>query len=154
MKESYRKGVANHPDPKSCVWHREVTGEALTGAQAGRTLSCEIYLPFGVPTLFCEAEGYISEHVMRVLREPCAVRDPRHAWKLHMREPGGPIDVHSHKLNGPVGEGHKPNDQHARLWGVGRMGSTDEMLEQRGTEHHRETSAESMEGSRSAKRKS
>ena len=44
MKESYRKGVANHPDPESCVGHRKVSGEALTGAQAGRTLSCEIYL--------------------------------------------------------------------------------------------------------------
>ena len=30
---------------------------------------------------------------------------------------------------GPVGEGHEPNDQHVRLWGVGRMGSTDEVLE-------------------------
>ena len=44
MRESYRKGVANHPDPESCVCHREVAGEALTGAQAGRVLSCEINL--------------------------------------------------------------------------------------------------------------
>ena len=29
MKESYRKGVANHPDPESCAGHREVPGEAL-----------------------------------------------------------------------------------------------------------------------------
>jgi len=42
MKEPYRKGVANHPDPESCVGHREVAGEALAGAQAGRVLSCEI----------------------------------------------------------------------------------------------------------------
>jgi len=47
MKESYRKGIANHPDPELCVGHRKVTGEALTGAQAGRALSCEIHLVRG-----------------------------------------------------------------------------------------------------------
>jgi len=61
-------------------------------------LSCEIYLSSRVPTLFCEAEGHITEHAMRVLGEPCAVIDPRHAWKLHTREPGDPMDVHSYKL--------------------------------------------------------
>ena len=47
MKESYRKGIANHPDPESCVCRRKAAGEALTGAQAGRVLSCEIYLVRG-----------------------------------------------------------------------------------------------------------
>ena len=42
MKESYRKGVANHPDPESCVASRKAAIEALTGARAGRVLSCEI----------------------------------------------------------------------------------------------------------------
>ena len=42
MKESYRKGVANHPDPESCVASREAAIEALTGAPAGRVLSFEI----------------------------------------------------------------------------------------------------------------
>lgn len=79
MRESYRKGIATHPDPESCAGHRKVSGEALTGAQAGRPLSCEIYQSFGAPTLFSEAEGHITEHAMRVLGEPCAVRDPRHA---------------------------------------------------------------------------
>src|SRR5215813_6508750 len=31
MKESYRKGLANHPDPESCVANRKVAIEALTG---------------------------------------------------------------------------------------------------------------------------
>ena len=31
MKESYRKGVANHPDPESCMASREAAIEALTG---------------------------------------------------------------------------------------------------------------------------
>src|ERR1700726_3557232 len=56
MKESYRKGVANHPDPESCVASRKATIEALTGAHAGRALSCEI-IATRVPTSFRMAEG-------------------------------------------------------------------------------------------------
>src|ERR1700690_1261660 len=41
MKESYRKGAANRPDPESCVTHRKVRREALTGAHAGWVLSFE-----------------------------------------------------------------------------------------------------------------
>jgi hypothetical protein len=32
MEESYRKGLANHPDPESCVASRKAAIEALTGA--------------------------------------------------------------------------------------------------------------------------
>ena len=32
---------------KSCAGRRKVAGEALTGAQAGRILSCEIYVVRG-----------------------------------------------------------------------------------------------------------
>jgi hypothetical protein len=42
MQESHGKGLANHPDPESCGGHREVVGEALTGAPIGRVMSCEI----------------------------------------------------------------------------------------------------------------
>ena len=56
MKESHRKGVANHPDPESCVASRKAAIEALTGASAGRVLSCEI-IATGVPTPFSMAEG-------------------------------------------------------------------------------------------------
>ena len=41
MKESYRKGVANRPDPESCAAYRKVRREALTGAHAGWVLSPE-----------------------------------------------------------------------------------------------------------------
>jgi hypothetical protein len=59
MKESYGKGIANHPDPESCAGRRKAAGEALTGAQAGRrVLSCEIHF-VRAPTLFREAEGHI-----------------------------------------------------------------------------------------------
>jgi hypothetical protein len=38
MREPYIAGVANHDDPESCVWYREVPGEALTGACAGTVI--------------------------------------------------------------------------------------------------------------------
>ena len=41
MKESYVEGLATHSDPESCVTVREGSGEALTGARAGRVLSRE-----------------------------------------------------------------------------------------------------------------
>src|SRR6266852_1990427 len=56
MKESHRKGVANHPGPESCVGSRKAAGEALTGAHAGWVWSCEI-IATGVPTSFRMAEG-------------------------------------------------------------------------------------------------
>src|SRR5712692_11325540 len=59
MKESYREGLANHPDPESCMVSRKAAIEALTGAPAGRVLSCEIFV-FGVPTPFNKAEGNIE----------------------------------------------------------------------------------------------
>ena len=73
MKESHRKGVAIHPDPESCVASREAAIEALTGAPAGRVLSCEI-IASGVPTLYHEAEGHVvrgaNASLARALRSP------------------------------------------------------------------------------------
>jgi len=56
MKESHRKGVANRPDPESCVASRKAGSEALTGAHVGWVLSCEIIVT-RVPTSFRMAEG-------------------------------------------------------------------------------------------------
>ena len=73
MKESHRKGVAIHPDPESCVASREAAIEALTGAPAGRALSCEI-IASGVPTPYHEAEGHTardaSASLVGTLRSP------------------------------------------------------------------------------------
>ena len=41
VKVSNRKGVANQTGPESCVAHREVCDEALTGEPAGQPLSRE-----------------------------------------------------------------------------------------------------------------
>jgi len=59
MKESYRKDVANHPDPESCGAGRKARREALTGADAGVVLNREIPSS-GMPTLLSEAEGNMA----------------------------------------------------------------------------------------------
>ena len=74
MRESYRKGVANHPDPESCVVSRKAAIEALTGAHAGRVLSCEI-IAIRVPTLCHEAEGHTAVSANASLR--WTLRSPR-----------------------------------------------------------------------------
>ena len=79
----HRKGVATHPDPESCVASRKATTEALTGAQAGRVLSCEI-IASRVPTSYHVAEGNIarsvsasSERTLRSLRPRACLETPR-----------------------------------------------------------------------------
>ena len=47
MQESYGKGVAIHLGPELCVANREVGGEALAAARAGRVLSPEIRQSLG-----------------------------------------------------------------------------------------------------------
>jgi hypothetical protein len=42
MQVLHVEDLANHDDPESCVGHREVVGEALTGEHAGRVLSREM----------------------------------------------------------------------------------------------------------------
>lgn len=49
MKVPDIKDLANHIVPESCVQHREVLHEALTGVRAGQPLSREISLPW-MPT--------------------------------------------------------------------------------------------------------
>jgi len=44
MKEPYGEGLASHTGPESCAVSRKAGSEALTGAQAGRVLSREMYL--------------------------------------------------------------------------------------------------------------
>jgi len=45
MKEPYREGIANHPDPESCAGGGNTPGEALTGAHTGQLSSSEIRSP-------------------------------------------------------------------------------------------------------------
>src|ERR1700741_192813 len=75
MKESHRKGVATRPDPESCVLARKGWGEALTGAHAGRVLSCET-IATRVPTPLGEVEGHIPAGAKASLRGTLRSRRP------------------------------------------------------------------------------
>jgi len=95
MKESHRKGVANHPDPESCVASRKATIEALTGAHAGWALSCEI-IATGVPTSFNMAEGNTGGcalasigRTLRSQRPQACMETPRARTGRPHRRPSG-----------------------------------------------------------------
>jgi hypothetical protein len=64
MEEPHKKGLATRLDLKSCAGGREVAGEALIEAHTGQPLSSEI-TSTGVPTLCCEGEGHMRDHVQR-----------------------------------------------------------------------------------------
>ena len=81
MKESYRKGIANHPDPESCESGRKAALEALTGAYAGWVSSSEIGY-FRVPT--------VSENWKATLR---SVANARPAQALRSRRPQACIEA-------------------------------------------------------------
>src|SRR5947209_19223518 len=89
MQESYRKGVANHPDPESCGAYREVRREALTGAHAGWISS---FVSSGLERRRChdKRKATWTGSPTRDLGRLHGVGDPKHAWKLSAREPGGP----------------------------------------------------------------
>src|SRR6266446_164648 len=130
MKESRRKGIASHPDPESCVASRKAGREALTGAHAGGISSCEIS-GSGMPTSSTETEGHTDGSANASFQRVPRSQRPKHAWKLHAREPGDPSNARHDFVSGPVGEGHELEVQHARCWGVGRSYSTDEVPEQK-----------------------
>lgn len=87
MKVHYREGLANHTDPESCVAHREVGDEALTGARAGQPLSRETFLiqDADVVTL---TEGKRSGGAIASGRAVLRGRRPWHARTFLARKPG------------------------------------------------------------------
>ena len=89
MKESHRKGVASHPDPESCVASRKAGREALTGAHAGGTSSCEIS-ETGVPTSSIEAEGHTIGSATASIRETLRSQRPQACMETPRARTGRP----------------------------------------------------------------
>jgi hypothetical protein len=82
------KGIASHTGPESCVTHREVRDEALTGELAGQPLSREIFKLVQGADALSVAEGNTDRNgsasawlTLRGLRT-------WHVGKLFAREPG------------------------------------------------------------------
>jgi len=59
----YDEGRANHIGPESCVAHREVWGEALTGEAMGQALS-HVTISVRDADAFCVAEGNTTRRVI------------------------------------------------------------------------------------------
>ena len=78
MKESYRKGVANHPGPEPCRRSREAALEALDRG------ICRLGMELrnresGVPTASRSTEGNTAASVSASSSRPRGVEDPMHA---------------------------------------------------------------------------
>ena len=81
------KDVANHVVPESCVAHREVRREALTGVRIGQPLSRERVNISGADAVQ-KVEGNISERAIASARTTRRGRSPWHVHTLLAREPG------------------------------------------------------------------
>jgi hypothetical protein len=134
MREPYKKGIASHLGPESCVVSRKVEHEALTGGQAGWAIEPRNGAHFRGPTLSSLAEGNTMGVDNARRPSPGAVEDPRQAWKLNAREPGDPSGARGVRSGGPEGERDERGVLHARGWGVTRLHSTCESPEQRCTQ--------------------
>lgn len=88
MKVPHSKGLAIHTVPESCVVHREVWHEALTGVHIGQPLSRDKRENSGAD-VFHSTEGNRVECVTASARLTRRGRRPWHVCTLLVREPGG-----------------------------------------------------------------
>ncbi|MGH9625402.1 MAG: group II intron reverse transcriptase/maturase [Bryobacteraceae bacterium] len=79
MKEPHIEGLANHDDPESCLGTRKGTGEALTGAHAGRVLSRENRSNQGADAVVLSGRPHADA------RESERTRDPARSKASDMR---------------------------------------------------------------------
>jgi len=83
----HSKGLANHAVPESCVGHREVHDEALTGVRAGQPLSRERISDPGADVVRL-MEGNTHGRAIASARATRRGRRTWHARTLLAREPG------------------------------------------------------------------
>jgi len=131
MRVSYGEGLASHIGPESCVYSRKAVGEALTGESAGQVLSRERGFAPGCRRRQLDRKATRNISISQEMFRPRVVVDPAHAWKLSVREPGGPVSGRSGWRCGPRCEsqgskaamnGHRKSDRPIR---------TEEAVEQR-----------------------
>src|SRR2546429_5219253 len=67
-----------------------------------------------MPTLSIRREGNTGGRDIASTHWTCEVKDLRHAWNLHAREPGDPTNARHEAVGGPVEEGNEPQSRHER----------------------------------------
>ena len=82
------EGIANHTGPESCVIHREVYGEALTGETVGQPLSRESFKSVQGAYAVSVAEGNTDGRDIASAWTALRGLRPWHAETLFVREPG------------------------------------------------------------------
>jgi hypothetical protein len=88
VKVPNRKGIANQTVPESCVAHREVRDEALTGELAGQPLSRESFILVQGADAVIVAEGNTDRRVSASACSALRGLRPWHVGTLFGREPG------------------------------------------------------------------
>src|SRR5438270_133292 len=100
MKESYRKGVANHPDPEPCGGSSNAAPEALDRGRCRLGIH-EVDEAPKKPIQWrrrCQANRKAKQRrALSQVRQHGGVEDPMHALKLHAREPRDPVAIHSRR---------------------------------------------------------
>jgi hypothetical protein len=99
MKESYREGVANHSGPEPCEGGGNVALEALDRGICRLGIELRNLAFRGADGVRQHGRQQRAIAKTRARRDPaeskCAFKflrqDPRHAEKLHAREPGDPV---------------------------------------------------------------
>jgi group II intron reverse transcriptase/maturase len=119
MQESYKKDVADHLGPESCIRRREVSDEALTGVRPDPVLSCEIK-DTGVPTPLTEAEGPIGDDDQG---EPSP--DPAQSKTRRMSEHSMRENRETPKTSVSDGEADRPEKVTRRTSGMHVSGESD-----------------------------
>ena len=129
MKESHRKGVANHPDPEPCGGGGNGAPEAL---DRGR---CRLGIPevdelrnhhIRVLTVSDGPEGNTAARDIASAQRHGGVEDPMHAPKLHAREPRDPVALRAASSIIPVGRTVLPSG----CVGINRRGVVNERVTQ------------------------
>ena len=104
MKESHRKGIANHSGPESCRGGGNSAREALTGENTGREIELRNQ-ESGVPTMLRQAEGNTQgDGQGKTPRDPAeskALRMCGHSLHGNRETPGAP------SADGAVGRSEK-----------------------------------------------
>jgi len=88
VKVSNRKGIANQTGPESCVAHREVRDEALTGEPAGQPLSRESFKLVQGADAVSVVEGNTDRRDRASACSTLRGLRPWHVGTLFAREPG------------------------------------------------------------------
>jgi len=90
MKESYREGVANHPGPEPCEGSRKAALEALDRGICRLGIELRNQMVRGADGVRLQGR---QQRVARQRERDAALRSrrPKHAEKLHAREPGDPV---------------------------------------------------------------